>query len=43
MKKQEYVPYKYKTTGKVFIDAVTGLASTFDPKVKGDGDRARLK
>ncbi len=43
MKKlKKYVPYKYKSKGSLFIDPVTGLASSFNPRVKGDKSRARL-
>lgn len=40
--KKGYVPYKYKSKGNLFIDPVTGLASSYNPRVKGDGGKARL-
>lgn len=40
--KKGYVPYKYKSNGNLVIDPVTGLVSSFNPRVKGDGSRARL-
>jgi len=43
MKKQDYVPYKYKAKGNITIDPVTGCATPFNPRVKGDGSDAKLK
>ena len=39
--KKGYVPYVYKCN-ELFIDPISGLASEFNPRVKGDGSDARL-
>ena len=40
---KEYVPYTYKCQGNIRIDAKTGCATSFDPKMKGDGSIAKSK
>lgn len=43
MKKDVYVPYKYKCKGQRIIDPITGCLTISNPRIKGDGSRARIK
>lgn len=42
-KSKNYVPYTYKSEGTIIIDSKTGCATSFNPKVKGDGMKAKSR